>query len=108
MLLVKFSECEVLDLELEFDNGNVETFSFINQLLTRVNDEVNWSAYGLGISMEHTLRLIEEAKRQHKAVRHYYAHIAELLRLYEMFKADEVWVGLDSQEQDLRELEMAA
>lgn len=108
MRFVDPSKAEFLDLRIDFGDGDIEEFTFIHQLIPQVNGEVNLSANGIFLGMDHALDLIETAKRQHKAVRHYHEHLAELIRLCETLISHVPGEDMDSQDQDLRELEIAA
>lgn len=107
MRFVNPSEAIFTELCLEFGDGSIDKFYFIHQLIPQVNGEVNFSANGIFLAIDYSTELIKAAKRQHKAVRHYYEHLAELIRLTEMLLVLET-EGADSEELDLRELELAA
>lgn len=108
MRLVSPSEVEVLNVRFNFCDGAIEEFTFIRQLIPQLNGDVNFSVNGIFLGIDHVVDLIETAKRQHKAVRHYHEHLAELIRLSEVLISHAPGEDMDSQDQDLRELEIAA
>lgn len=108
MKQIKPNQVVVLKLSLNSPDGNVQNFQFIDQLLPRVHDEIKWSAQAIETSIEHTCLLIDEAQRQHKATLHYRQHAIELIRFYDTCYGVNDEANLNEQDNDLRQLEMAA
>ncbi len=105
---IKKNQVNTLELTVHMPDGKPLVFNFIDQLMTRVHDEVNFSVHGIGMSFEHTVKLINKARKNHKATKHYEHHIAELTRLYDTFVPGNDESYLNEQDKELRQLEMAA
>ena len=105
---IKQNQVVTLKLSVDMPDGETLIFNFVDQLLTRVHDEINLSAHSIGMSIEHTEKLINDARKKHKATKHYEHHIAELTRFYDMFVAANNEAYLNEQDNELRQLEMAA
>jgi hypothetical protein len=105
---IKQNQIVTLELTVNMPDGEVMIFNFVDQLMTRVHDEINLSVHGIGMSIEHTEKLINDARKKHKATKHYEHHIAELVRLRDTFVAANDEAYLNEQDNELRQLEMAA